>query len=366
MTPFFSFVKKEFYHILRDKRSMLILLVMPIIEIILFGFALTNEVKNVRVAVYDPVGDDLTRLLTDRIDANENLDVTTFLTDPHAGEDLLRTNQVDLILRYDPHFSRNISSPEGTSVQLVADATDANMATLFTGYASQIIRHQLSDMQLIPSAGVQSEIKLLFNPGMKSAYNFVPGVMGMILMLLCAMMTSISIVREKESGTMEVLLVSPVHPIFVILAKTVPYFVLSCINMATILLLARFLLHVPLAGNLSTLLIVSMIFILVSLALGILISTLVKTQVAAMLMSGMILMMPVMVFSGLIYPTENMPLILRSFSDIIPAKWYIRAIRKIMIEGLGFAYVWKEIAVMSGMAIALILASMLKFKNRLE
>ena len=165
---------------------------------------------------------------------------------------------------------------------------------------------------------------------------------------------------------MEVLLVSPVHPIFVILAKTVPYFVLSCINMATILLLARFLLHVPLAGNLSTLLIVSMIFILVSLALGILISTLVKTQVAAMLMSGMILMMPVMVFSGLIYPTENMPLILRSFSDIIPAKWYIRAIRKIMIEGLGFAYVWKEIAVMSGMAIALILASMLKFKNRLE
>ncbi|MEG0948623.1 MAG: ABC transporter permease [Bacteroidales bacterium] len=366
MKSFFSFVRKEFYHILRDKRTMLILLGMPIVEIILFGFALTNEVKNVRVAIYDASGNSVSRKLTERIDANENMVVTSFLSDPQEADELLRKQAVDLVIIYPSLF---LQKPDNGNILLLADATDANMATLFTGYASQIIKQELQDM--LPrsqkaSSAIVPEIKLLYNPGMKSAYNFVPGVMGMILMLLCAMMTSISIVREKEMGTMEVLLVSPVRPFFVILAKTIPYFILSCINMATILLLARFLLHVPIVGNLGTLLTVTLLFILVSLALGILISTLVKTQVAAMLMSGMILMMPVMVFSGLIFPTENMPWILRSFSNIIPAKWYIRAIRKIMIEGLGFAFVWKEILVMLAMALILTIGSILKFKNRLE
>ncbi|MEG1587232.1 MAG: ABC transporter permease [Bacteroidales bacterium] len=366
MSPFFSFVKKEFYHILRDKRTMLILLGMPIVEIILFGFALTNEVKNVRVAVYAPFEDETVRRLNNRLDANENLKVTTFLSDPREAENLLRKKQVDLVVIYESPFNRDTRLPEGANIQLIADATDANIATLFTGYAVYIIQQELQPLLQDTPFGIQPDIKLMYNPGMKSSYNFVPGVMGMILMLLCAMMTSISIVREKETGTMEVLLVSPIQPFFVILAKTIPYFVLSCINMATILLLARFLLHVPIIGNLTTLLTVSLLFILVSLSLGILISTLVKTQVAAMLMSGMILMMPVMVFSGLIYPTENMPWVLRSFSDIIPAKWYIRAIRKIMIEGLGFAYVWKEIVIMAGMVVLLTVVSIVKFKNRLE
>lgn len=366
MKSFFSFVRKEFYHILRDKRTMLILLGMPIVEIILFGFALTNEVKNVRVAIYDASGNSASRKLTERIDANETMIVTSYLSDPQEADELLRKQAADLVIIYPSMF---LQKPGNGNILLLADATDANMATLFTGYASQIIKQELQDM--LPrsqkaSSAIVPEVKLLYNPGMKSAYNFVPGVMGMILMLLCAMMTSISIVREKEMGTMEVLLVSPVRPFFVILAKTIPYFVLSCVNMATILLLARFLLHVPIVGNLGTLLTVTLLFILVSLALGILISTLVKTQVAAMLMSGMILMMPVMVFSGLIFPTENMPWILRSFSDIIPAKWYIRAIRKIMIEGLGFAFVWKEILVMLIMALILTIGSILKFKNRLE
>ncbi len=201
---------------------------------------------------------------------------------------------------------------------------------------------------------------------MKSAYNFVPGVMGLILMLICAMMTSISIVREKEMGTMEVLLVSPMRPIFIIFAKAVPYFVLSCVNLFTILILSVYVLHVPIAGSLFWLIIVSLLFIFVSLSLGLLISTLTKTQVAAMLASGMILMMPTMLLSGMIFPIESMPPILQWISHIIPAKWYIMTVKKLMIEGVNVSLAWQEISILMFMSIILITISLKKFKNRLE
>lgn len=201
---------------------------------------------------------------------------------------------------------------------------------------------------------------------MKSAYNFVPGVMGLILMLICAMMTSISIVREKEMGTMEVLLVSPMRPIFIIFAKAVPYFVLSCVNLFTILILSVYVLHVPIAGSLFWLIIVSLLFIFVSLSLGLLISTLTKTQVAAMLASGMILMMPTMLLSGMIFPIESMPPILQWISLIIPAKWYIMTVKKLMIEGVNVSLAWQEISILMFMSIILITISLKKFKNRLE
>ena len=216
------------------------------------------------------------------------------------------------------------------------------------------------------AARLTSDIKLLYNPQMKSAYNFVPGVMGLILMLICAMMTSISIVREKETGTMEVLLVSPVKPLFLILAKAVPYFVLSFVNLITILLLSVFVLDVPVVGSLFWLITVSLLFIFVSLALGLLISSVTRTQVAAMLVSGLMLMMPTMLLSGMIFPIESMPLILQWISDILPARWYIQAVRKLMIEGVPVVLVYKEIGILLLMATVLITISIKKFKYRLE
>jgi ABC-2 type transport system permease protein len=200
---------------------------------------------------------------------------------------------------------------------------------------------------------------------MKGAYNFVPGVMGLILMLICAMMTSISIVREKETGTMAVLLVSPVKPVYVILAKMTPYFTLSIFNLITILLLSVFVLGVPVAGNLFLLIFVSLIFILTALALGLLISNLVNTQVAAMLVSGLGLMMPTMLLSGLIFPIESMPPILQWLSCILPVRWYIEVVRKVMIQGVDAVFVLKEIAILSGMAVVLLVVSLKKFKIRL-
>lgn len=368
MKQFLSFVRKEFYHIFRDRRTMLILLGMPIVQIILFGFAITTEVKNVKVSILDYSKDIATRQIIDKLDASEYFNTTEILPGNEAIEETFRKSKSDLIVVFEPGFDNNLRHTGKAKVQLIADATDPNNATILTSYAANIITDyqqslttgQSSPIRIIP------QVKLLYNPGMESAYNFVPGVMGLILMLICAMMTSISIVREKEMGTMEVLLVSPVRPLWMIIAKTVPYFALSCVNLITILLLSVYVLHVPVAGSLLSLALLSGIFILVSLLLGLLVSTIATTQVEAMLFSGMVLMMPTVLLSGMIFPIENMPIPLQILSNIIPAKWYIIGVKRIMIEGLGIGYVRMEIGILILIAVVLMAISLKKFKKRLE
>lgn len=367
MKQFIAFVRKEFFHIFRDRRTMLILLGMPVVQIILFGFAITTEVKNVRVAVLDPSNDMVTRRIIDRLDASEYFSVTTYLHSPGEVEAAFKRGDIDLALIFNEQFANRVYTGEAR-VQLMSDATDPNTATTQAGYAVNIIT--AAGREMLPP-GVQAtsiipEVKLLYNPQMKSAYNFVPGVMGLILMLICAMMTSISIVREKETGTMEILLVSPVKPLFIILAKAVPYFVLSFVNLTTILLLSVYVLDVPVAGSLFWLITVSLLFIFVSLALGLLISSVTRTQVAAMLASGLILMMPTMLLSGMIFPIESMPVILQGISAVLPARWYIQAVRKLMIEGVDISLVLMEVGILAAMAAILITISFKKFKNRLE
>ena len=365
MKQFLIFAGKEFRHIFRDRRTMLILLVMPVVQIILFGFAITTEVQNVRMAVLDPSDDVLTRRIVERLDASEYFTLTARFHTPQQMDEAFRRSQVDMAVVFSPDFAGGVYTGDA-AVQLVCDATDPNTATMQTSYATGIA----ATGELLP-AGVRApqlrpEVKLLYNPQMKSVYNFVPGVMGLILMLICAMMTSVSIVREKEMGTMEVLLVSPVRPIFIILSKAVPYFVLSFVNLTTILLLSVYVLHVPVAGSLPWLVAVSLLFIFVSLSLGLLISTLTQTQVAAMLASGLVLMMPTMLLSGMIFPVESMPWVLQGISAAIPARWYIQAVRKLMIQGVDVVNVLTEVGVLVGMAVVLISVSLRKFKNRVE
>lgn len=340
----------------------MILLGMPVLQIILFGFAITTELNHSRVAVLDPSKDAVTTRITERIDENRYFSVVKELSSASDIETVFRHDEADIVVAFTPDFDANLSTGEA-GIQLVVDATDPNTGNMMAGYVQGIVGQALQ-------SGTQSspivQTHLLFNPQMKSAYNFVPGVMGLILMLICAMMTSISIVREKETGTMEVLLVSPIRPIFIILAKAVPYLVLSCVNLATILLLSVYVLHVPVEGSLWTLSFLSLLLIVVALSLGLLISCVVQNQVAAMIVSGMGLMMPVMLLSGMIFPIESMPAVLQWISNIIPARWYIQAVKKVMIEGLGMAAVWHEALILSGMAALLIGLSLKKFKERLE
>ncbi|MBN1980844.1 MAG: ABC transporter permease [Chitinivibrionales bacterium] len=368
MKQFLIFVKKEFLHIIRDPLTMIILLGLPLLMLTLFGFAITTEVKNTRMAVYDPCRDAATREIIHKLSVNNYFIFTRFLTDPREIETVFETGEVGLVVVFSEQFYENMVHTGEAQVQLIADGTDPNTATTLTHYATNIIASYQQELLKIGTVPYRiiPEIKLLYNPQMKGAYNFVPGVMGMVLMLICAMMTSISIAREKERGTMEVLLVSPMKPLTIILAKAVPYFFLSLVNLSNILLLSRYMLGVPIVGDLAVLVGISMIFIFVCLSLGLLISSMVDTQLVALLISGMALMAPIILLSGMIFPIENMPWFLRILAEIIPARWFIVAVKKIMIKGLDITAILKETAILGGMAVVLIAVSLKKFKNRLE
>lgn len=368
MKQFISFVNKEFRHIFRDKRTMLILLVMPVVQILMFGFAITTEVKDVRIAVFDPSKDVSTQNIKERFQISDYFTIVEELTNPDKINDVFKSGKIDLVVVFTENFANNLLRKGEANIQLVADGTDPNQASMLTAYASGILgsyRQELMEQYKVPFQ-IVPEIKMLYNPQSKSAYNFVPGVMGLILIMICAMMTSIAIVREKEMGTMEILLSSPLKPIYIILAKAVPYSILSVVNLVTILLLSVYVLNVPIAGSLFLLVLVSFIFIFLALSLGLLISTVVNTQMAAMLASGMGLMMPVMLLSGMIFPVESMPKILQWISSIIPARWYIEAVKKIMIQGVEIQYVAKELLILVTMATGLVLISLKQFKIRLN
>lgn len=368
MKQFFVFVRKEFYHIFRDRRTVLILLGMPVVEIILFGFAITTEVKNVPIAVLDPSKDMSTQRIIERFAGNPYFRIATEVNSPEELIRAFQRGEASLGLVFETNFDDNLRQQGMASVQLIADASDPNTATLSTNYATSILNNFQQDLAGLqpPSYQIAPELRMLYNPQMKSAYNFVPGVMGLILMLVCTMMTSISIVREKEMGMMEVLLVSPVRPIMIIVAKAVPYLVLSTVNLITILLLSVFVLQVPVAGSLFWLSVVSILLIITALCLGLLISTIATTQVAAMMISGMAMMMPVIMLSGMIFPIESMPKFLQALSCVIPARWFIASVKKLMIEGLEVRFVFKELMILLGMTVLLITVSLKKFKNRLE
>lgn len=368
MRQFIIFVRKEFFHIFRDVRTMLILLGMPVAQMLLFGFAITTEVRNTKIAVFDPSQSMETREIKERFQASEYFSINEEIHDISRINDVFKYGDIGLVLVFSDNFESDMLHGGEASVQLITDGTEPNQASMITGYATNILsqyQREVSGIDGIPFS-IIPEIKMLYNPQAESAYNFVPGVMGMILMLICAMMTSIAIVREKENGTMEILLVSPMKPIYIILAKVTPYFALSVVNLITILLLSVFVLGVPVSGSLTLLFGVSLIFIFLALSLGILISNLVSTQVAAMLASGMGLMMPVMLLSGLMFPIESMPQILQWISAIVPARWYIEAVRKIMIQGVEAQYVMREIFILLFMALLLITLSLKKFKTRLS
>lgn len=371
MKQFISFIRKEFYHIFRDKRTMMILLVMPIILIILFGYAITTEIKRAPIAILDQSRDEVTQKMIEHLAASEYFELYTMVNSEAEGQALFRQGKVRLLIIFPAQYA---SSPDA-SVQLLADATDPNEATQLAAYATAILQQLTIDNgqltmnsnaeQLSISNAITPVVSLLYNPLMKGAYNFVPGVMGLILILICAMMTSVGIVKEKEIGTMEVLLVSPMKPVYIILAKATPYLLLSLVNIATILSLSYFLLGVPIAGSLTLLVSVSILYALVSLCLGLLISTVADTQQAAMLVSAVVLMLPVMLLSGMMFPIENMPKILQVLSNIVPARWYISAVKDIMIKGLGARAILPEISILAGMAVFLVALSVKRFKIRL-
>ena len=352
MNQFLSFVIKESKHILRDRRTMLILFGMPVMLMLLFGFAISTDVKNVRTVVVTSQMDLLTQQVVERLAQSEYFTITNTVGTPQEAERLIRSQKADMAVVFAQGFA---SKKQG--LQLIVDGSDPNMAQQWTNYAQQVIANP---------ANTVVNSKMLYNPQMRSAYNFVPAIMGMLLMLICAMMTSISIVREKEKGTMEVLLVSPVRPLMVVVAKAVPYLILAVGILITILLMARFVLDVPLAGSVFWIVAVSVLYILLALSLGLLISNIAQTQLVALLLSAMVLLMPVVMLSGMLFPVESMPRILQWISAVVPPRYYIEAMRKLMIMGVGIGEVAREVMVLALMTALFLTVALKKYNTRLE
>ncbi len=367
MKRFFGFVKKEFFHIFRDKRSLFILFGMPIAQILIFGFAITNEINNVDVAILDHANDVTTKELINKIASSKYFTIQ-MIDDEKSIEKAFQQGRIKAVLNFEKDFSKKLETQHRASVQIITDATEPNTANTIVSYANAIFQNYMQevnkDKHLPYSIVIDSQ--MIYNKELKSVFMFVPGVMTIILMLVSAMMTSISITKEKELGTMEILLVSPLKPFQVIVGKVIPYIFLSVINATVIILMSIFIFKMPVQGSFFLLGAESVLFIITSLSLGILISTISETQQNAMMISLMGLMLPTILLSGFIFPITSMPMPLQVISNIIPAKWFVVILKGIMLKGVGLSYIWKETLILVGMTLFFIVLSIKKYKIRLE
>jgi drug efflux transport system permease protein len=369
MKRFLGFVKKEFLHIFRDFRTMLIIFGIPAAEILLFGYVVSTDLKNAQVAFLDLSRDEMTRKITDKICSSGFF---------RKGEDLLSYDDIDKILKknktkavivFEQDFGQKLISEGRAVMNIIADGSEPNMATLVTNYVTAIVADFNIGMAATPGLSniiVQPEVRMLYNPSLKGYFMFVPGVITIIMLLICALMTSITITREKEFGTMEVLLVSPLRPIQIIVGKVVPYFILSIIDAIIILVLSWFVFGLPVRGSMILLLAELMLYIMMSLSLGILISTVAKTMQQAIFMTLVGMLLPTILLSGFIFPLENMAKIYQWVSALFPPRYFIVIIKNIMIKGTGFLFVWKETLILIIFLLAAIGLSMRNFKIRLQ
>ena len=372
MKQFLSFVRKEFIHILRDPRSLLILLVMPQIMVMLPGFVIKNEVKDIRVAVLDRSHDAYTEQITQQLYANKYFVPKGEVKTEAEATELFRKGEIDLVIIFGEQFADRLLHTQDASIQILSDGSEPNQASVRVAYAQQVVSgFQRELMQQMAAAGrapqtfnIKVNSRLLFNPQQRSEVNFVPGVVDMVMLLICCMMTSIAIVREREMGTMEILLASPLPAIVIVLAKLVPYMIISLIDMTTILCIANFLMHVPMEGSLLVYVLTTTIYIFTALMLGLLISTLVNTQLAAMLIS-LLLIVPTIYLSGMVFAIESMPQAAQVISNVVPTKWFISASRKIMVEGVSIQYVATEIRALVIEGLIFMLLAWRFFKTRL-
>jgi drug efflux transport system permease protein len=362
-----GFIIKEFFHIFRDRRSLIILFGMPIVQIMLFGFAITNEIKNVDIAILDKSDDETTARITDKMLSSGYFTLRNYLQSEKGIEDIFKEGIVKAVIVFGSDFQRNLTTTNTANIQIIADATEPNTANTVSNYASSIIRDYQAELNQTTSIPYQiiPHVRMVYNPELKGVFMFIPGTMTIILMLVSAMMTSISLAKEKETGTMEILLVSPLNPVQVVAGKVFPYVFLSAINAAVILLLGYLVFGMPMEGSMIALSLETLLFIVTALSLGIFISTVAQTQQTAMMISLMGLMLPTIMLSGFIFPIDSMPWPLQIISNIIPAKWFILIVKGLLLKGVSITYLWKETLVLALMTLMLIGLSVKKYAIRL-
>lgn len=367
MKPLFAFIWKEVRHILRDGRTLFVILVMPLAQVLTFGYGITTDIQEVRIGIYDAARDPASRELTRYLLATHQFELGQYFVSEREFDAAMRRGDVRAIIVFPPDFGATLQRTGMAQVQFLVDASEPNTASTLTGFASTITQRWA--LQQGSNTGqpwrIALQPRMQYNEALNSAYGLVPGVTAVILLLICALVTSVSIAKEKELGTMEVLLVSPLRPWQIVVGKLVPYLALGLIDAALVLGLGAILFEVPMRGNWLLLLLVVTLFVMASLALGLLISTVVDTQQNALLGSMMGLMLPSIMLSGYIFPLDSMPRALQIISNIVPARWFLSALRDIMLKGSPLAQVWPPIAVLAGMTALLLTVSILRLKPRL-
>jgi drug efflux transport system permease protein len=369
-SAFANFVVKEFYHILRDKKTLLVLFGMPIIQLILFGFAISTELNDANIGIIDKSKDPTTARLINKIQGSGYFKEIHYLNNIEEVKTAFKAGKIDEAVVFDNDFEKNLNKLKSADIQLITDASNPNTASLLSSYTHAIVSSFSAELNaeraVNATAPVMPEVKMLFNPELKSVVYFIPGLIALILMLVCALMTSIAITKEKEMGTMEILLVSPLRPPVIIIGKVIPYMLLSLVNAVTILLLAQLVFDIPFKGSYALFFGETFLFIMTALSLGIFISTVAKTQQVAMMVSLAGLLLPTVLLSGFIFPVENMPWLLQYIAQLIPAKWYLTIAKGIMIKGLGVESLLKETSILILMIVVLLGVSVKKFKYRLD
>ncbi|MBN2788909.1 MAG: ABC transporter permease [Candidatus Delongbacteria bacterium] len=360
-----AFVKKEFFHIFRDGRTLLILFGIPVMDVILFGFALTNEVKNAEIAVIDYSRDNYTINITNKILSSEYFSSVQYFDKYDDIGTSFMNGSAQIALIFPEKFANKLDHDGNVDVQIIADASNINTAVMLTNYTSSIIVNYSSEINPDMKMLIQPKVRMIYNPELRSVFVFIPGVMALVLMIVSAMLTSISLAREKELGTMELLMITPLRPITIIIGKVLPYLILSVINSGIIIGMGMYVFNMPMEGNIFILLAESTLYAITALSLGILISTKAETQQTAMFASLIGLMLPTILLTGFIFPVESLPEILQYVSSAIPATWFIKIIKNIMIKGLGIEYIWKPTLVLAGMTVFFILLSLKNYKSRM-
>jgi ABC-2 type transport system permease protein len=364
-----GFVKKEFLHIFRDYRTLFILFGIPVAQILIFGYAVTMDIKKAEIAILDLSKDDMSRKISEKLLSSDFFRESETLENYNDIDRVFKKGHTRAVIIFEDGFGKRLTGEGKATLTIIADGSEPNTATLVTNYAMAIVNNFTAGISP-PGAAiktpVQAEVRMFYNPELRSHFMFVPGVITLILILICALMTSVTITREKEFGTMEVLLVSPLRPVQIIIGKVMPYFLLSLVNIVVILVLSWFVFGLPVKGSIILLLAESMLYILMSLTLGILISTVSSNMQQAIFISLIGLMLPTILLSGFIFPIENMPKVYDYLSMILPPRYFIVIIKNIMIKGTGFLYVWKETLVLAIMTLIFIGLSVKKFRIRLE
>jgi len=360
-------LQKEVFHILRDRRTLAVVVLMPVVQVILFGFAIRTDVKDIRLAIVDPRPDHVTLEIRNRLEASEAF--RTVAVVPRTGdlEGLFQRGAAQEAVVFEPGFAERLDRGFPARLQIIVDATEPNTASTRQNYTQAVIRaYERERGATTQPVSIVTQGRMRFNPTSESAHLFVPGLMAFVLTIISALMTAISLTREKETGTMEALLVSPLRPWQIIVGKVVPYLAIGFVSVLLVIVEARLVFGVPLRGSMILLLTEGLLYILVSLSLGMLISSRTSSQRVAMMGAMIGTMLPTMLLSGFIFPIESMPKILQWVSHIIPARWFVEIARSIMLKGVGLEFLWSQSLVMLGMALVLLVMSTRSFHIRLE